>query len=197
MGTESPCPDHGGTSAKRKCKQCKKEYDRRYRQENRDKIAEQKRRYRQENRERIAKKDRRYYQKNRDKIAERSRRYNRENHEKITEQKRRYYQENRDEILEQHRHYYQENREKIAERKRRYYQENRDYFNTQMANHEAAKNRVSQYLATNSGKLWTPQEVAKMQRLRRQGLTNYEIAAELGRTYSAVRARIAEENARN
>lgn len=167
MGTESPCPDHGGTSAKRKCKQCKKEYDRRYRQENRDKIAEQKRRYRQENRERIAKKDRRYYQKNRDKIAERSRRYNRENHEKITEQKR------------------------------RYYQENRDYFNTQMANHEAAKNRVSQYLATNSGKLWTPQEVAKMQRLRRQGLTNYEIAAELGRTYSAVRARIAEENARN
>lgn len=96
---------------------------------------------------------------------------------------------------ESSRRYYEKNRDKIAEKNRRYQQENREYINAQVANREAAKNRASQYLAANSGKPWTPQEVAKMNRLRRQGLSQYEIATELGRTYRAVHQKITRENA--
>lgn len=182
MATESLCPDHGGTSVKSKCKQCKRERDRRYRQENREKIAER---------------NRRYYEENRDKELERGRRYRQENRDEIAEQNRRYRQENREKIAEKERRYREKNREKIAERHRRYYQENRSYIAAQAAKHGAVKNRASQYLATNKGKPWTPQEVAKMHRLQRQGLSRYEIANELGRTLNAVNYRITEENARH
>lgn len=137
MYREQPCPDHGGTGTKSMCPACHREKNRRY------------------------------------------------------------YQENRDKVLERNRRYRQENREKITEYQRRYHRENRDYIAVRRSNHTAAKNRASKYLATNSHKTWTPQEVAKMQRLRRQGLTRYEIAVELGRTYNAVNYRIAQENARN
>ena len=167
MTTESLCPDHGGVSVKSKCKQCKKEYNRRYYQENHDKVLERKRRY---------------YQENRDKIAEKNRRYRKENRDKIAEMECRYYQENRD---------------KIAEKNRRYYQENRDYLTAKSAAHIKGKNRASQHFATNSGKPWTPREVAKMHRLRRQGLTNYEVAVELGRSLASIERKINKENARN
>lgn len=152
MTDKQPCPDHGGTGAKRRCPECHRE------------------------------KKRRYYQENRDEILERNRRYREKNREKVLEGQRRYGRENRD---------------KIAEQNRRYYQENRDYRQSDNNRRHAAKNRASKYLATNSGKLWTPQEVAKMHRLRRQGLTNYEVAVELGRSLKSVIHRINQENARN
>ena len=167
VATESLCQDHGGTSVKSKCKQCKKEYDRRR------------------------------HRKNRDKILDRQRRYRRENREKITEQQRRHYKENRDKKREYNRRYYRENRDEIVERHCRYRQENRDYLDSQSVKYVAAKNRASQYLATNSGKPWTPQEAAKMHRLRRQGLTNYEVAVELGRSLKSVHMKIYRENARH
>lgn len=98
---------------------------------------------------------------------------------------------------ERSRRYREKNRDKIAEKNRRYRQENREYLTARGLEHRAAKNRASQYLATNSGKPWTPQEVAKMQRLRRQGLSRYEIATELGRTYNAVNRKLTQENVRN
>ena len=137
MSTELLCPEHGGTSVKSKCKQCRKE------------------------------------------------------------QQRRRYWENRDEILEKKRRYHQENRDKRLEYNRRYRKENRDYTIARDSKRAAAKNRASQYFATNSGKPWTPQEVAKMHRLHRQGLSNYEVAVELGRSYSAVIGKLAKENARH
>lgn len=167
VDTESLCPDHGGVSVKSKCKQCRKEYLRRYRQKNREKVLEQRRRHYRENREKVLEQQRRYRQENREKIAERERRYRREN------------------------------REKIAEYKRRYNQENWDYISGKNTERDATKNRTSQYFATNSHKPWTPQEVAKMHRLRRQGLTNYEVAVELGRSLKSVKHRITQENARN
>ena len=61
------------------CKECKKESNRRYREENRDKWREY---------------HRRYYPENRDKAIERSRRYREENRDKVLESNRRYYEEN-------------------------------------------------------------------------------------------------------
>ena len=85
------------------CKTCRNEYFTRYRQKNKDKIAE---------------KNSRYYQKNKDKIAEKGARYYQENKEKSAL----YYQENKDRFIL----YYQKNKEKIAEKGARYYQENKD-----------------------------------------------------------------------
>ena len=182
MPRNQPCPDHGGTGAKSKCPECHRESNRRYYEKNRDKVAES---------------NRRYYEKNRDKMLEYHRRYRQENRDEILEKKRRYYEKNRDKIAERNRRYHQKNREKLVEYGRRYYQENREYLIAQANKCETTKNLASQYFATNSGKPWTPQEVAKMHRLRLQGLTNYEVAVELGRSLNSVNGKIARENARN
>ena len=58
-----------------RCKKC----ERRYREENREAIAERERRYYEENREAIAERERRYYEENREAIAEQRRRYREEN----------------------------------------------------------------------------------------------------------------------
>ncbi|MEK4970667.1 hypothetical protein MKX29_23985 [Cytobacillus sp. FSL R7-0696] len=104
------------------CKGCESKRSRKYREENREKIAERNRKYREENREKIAESQRKYYEENREKIAERHSKYYEENRENIAK----YYEENRDKIAERMRKYYEENRDKIAEVKRKYYEENRD-----------------------------------------------------------------------
>ena len=182
MTDKRPCPDHGGAGTKHRCPTCNKEYQRRYYRKNREKVAEQQRHYREENREKVAEQQRRYREENREKNAEYQRRYRQENPEKKAETNRRYHERNR---------------EKIAECQRHYYQENRDYIISKTTQRRTAKNRASQHFATNSGKPWTPQEVAKMNRLRRQGLSNYEIAVELGRSLNAVTQKMHYENARN
>jgi len=60
---------------------CCKECERKYRQENKERIAEHKRKYRQENKERIAEHKRKYRQENKERIAEHKRKYRQENKE--------------------------------------------------------------------------------------------------------------------
>lgn len=60
------------------CKACKSERDRRYREANKEKVAEGKRRYREANRERQAELSRRHYEANREQIQRRSSKYLRE-----------------------------------------------------------------------------------------------------------------------
>jgi hypothetical protein len=73
---------------------------------------------------------RRYYQENKEKVGEYQRKYRKENkefREKAKEYKRWYDQENKDEVKEYKRRYYQENREKIAKKKKEWRQKNSDY----------------------------------------------------------------------
>ena len=60
------------------CKKCTVEYGRKYRAENKEKIAEIDRKYRAENKEKIAEIDRKYRAENKEKIAERNRKYQKE-----------------------------------------------------------------------------------------------------------------------
>ena len=106
----------GGLSSH--CKEC----ERKYRQENKERIAERDRKYQQENKERIAERDRKYYQENKESIAESIRKYYQENKESIAEKYRKYYQENKESIVEKTRKYRQENKEKT----RKYRQENKE-----------------------------------------------------------------------
>ena len=80
-------------------------------------IKEQKKeymkRYRQENRERIRAQRAEFYQENKERLAERSKKYRQENKERLAERRKKYWQENKERIRAQRAEFYQENRERI------------------------------------------------------------------------------------
>jgi hypothetical protein len=84
-------------------RQSKKEYDRAYRERNRERLRAQQRRYREQNRERIRVRQREHYDSNR---------------EQILAQQREYYDSNREQILGRRREYYDSNRERLRARRR-------------------------------------------------------------------------------
>ena len=130
---------------------------------------------------------RRYHEENRDKERERNRRYREENRDKERERKHRYREENRDKELDRHRRYYEENRDKERERKHRYREENRDIINQEKKIHHAQNTRISNLLASKKGVPYSPEEDALI--LADNGMTIYQKAIELGRTYQGVRIR--------
>ena len=74
------CRDQSSADGRKaRCRECRAEDKRRYREENRDKIAESDRRYREENRDKVLERQRRYRGGNRDKALEYKRQYREEN----------------------------------------------------------------------------------------------------------------------
>ena len=88
-----------------------------YRQDNKEKIAEQKKQYRQDNKEEIAEHKKQYYLNNIEKIAEHKKQYYLNNIEKIAEQMKQYQQDNKEKIAEHKKQYRQDNKDKIKARK--------------------------------------------------------------------------------
>ena len=154
------------------CKECGREYKRRYLEGNRDELREYHRRYREENRDKVRECQRRYYEENRDKRLEYDRRY---------------YEENRDKVREYKRRYHEENRDKVRECQRRYYEENRDIINQGHKMSYAQKTRTSNLLASKKGVPYSPEEDALI--LCDNGMTIYQKAIELGRTHWSVEKR--------
>ncbi|WP_072689343.1 hypothetical protein [Rhodococcus marinonascens] len=102
--SDKPIP-HGTTTGysryKCRCEGCKAAYvayKRRYREANREAIAERDRRYREANGEAIAERDRRYYEANREAVLERRHRYYEANREAIAERMRSYHKAAGDQI---------------------------------------------------------------------------------------------------
>ena len=85
----------------------RREYMRRYRERNKDKVAEQQRRYYERNKDKVAEQQRRYRERNKDKVAEQQRRYRERNKDKVAEQQRRYRERNKDKVAEQQRRHRQ------------------------------------------------------------------------------------------
>ena len=154
------------------CKECVREYKRRYLEENRDKERER---------------NRRYHEENRDKVRERKHHYYEENRDKVREYKRRYYEENGNKERERKHRYCEENRDKVRKCQRRYYEENRDIINQEKKIHHAQNTRISNLLASKKGAPYSPEEDALI--LANNGMTIYQKAIELGRTYHSVRMR--------
>ena len=154
------------------CKECVREYKRRYYEENRDKERER---------------NRRYHEESRDKVRERKHRYYEESRDKVREYKRRYHEENRDKVLEYKRRYHEENRDKRLESQRRYHEENRDILNQGNKIRQVQNTRTSNLLASKKGAPYSPEEDALI--LADNGMTIYQKAIELGRTYHSVRMR--------
>ena len=130
---------------------------------------------------------RRHYEENRDKERERNRRYREENRDKVRERHRRYREENRDKVLEYGLRYYEENRDKERERKHCYREENRDILNQGSKIRHAQKTRTSNLLASKKGAPYSPEEDALI--LADNGMTIYQKAIDLGRTYASVKVR--------
>ena len=94
------------------CKECRIEYQRQYRIENKDKIKL----YSIENKDKI----KQYY--NKDKIKQYYKQYYNENKDKIKQSKKQYYEENKDKIKQ----YYDQNKDKIKQYNKQYYDQNKD-----------------------------------------------------------------------
>ncbi|UXD79890.1 hypothetical protein 4Roscha1_00083 [Erwinia phage Roscha1] len=82
-----------------------KEYNKKYRKENKEAISEYKRKYRKENKEARSDYFKRWYQENKESLLE----YRRENKEAILEYKNKYREENRESLLEYQKNYRKEN----------------------------------------------------------------------------------------
>ncbi len=108
------------------CKKCVAEYQRKYNEANKDKLAEKKCKYREANKDKIAEKKRKYREANKDKIAEKSRKYYEANKDKIAESQRKYNEANKDKLAERGRKYREANKEKVAEYQRKYREANKD-----------------------------------------------------------------------
>ena len=106
---------------KRVAGRTKKEYNKEYREQNKDKIKE----YYENNKDKI--KD--YYENNKDKICDQKKEYKKLNKDKICEQKREYYQNNKDRICDRVKEYREQNKAKINEKKKEYYELNKDEMN--------------------------------------------------------------------
>ena len=104
------------------CKDCMKEYVKRYRKNNMEKVAE----YRKKNKEKLAKQQRKWREDNRERVVERGRKWREKNRESIAEKNRKYRENNRDKLAKQKAEYYQDNRERITKQKTEYYHANRE-----------------------------------------------------------------------
>lgn len=116
-----------------KCKSCvkeyqklnrdkKKEYDMKYYESNKDKIAKQGEEYRQNNRDKIIDSSRKYYECNKDKIAKQGKEYRKNNKERINEYQKNYYEINKELKNE----YYENNKERINKNTQKYYKNNKN-----------------------------------------------------------------------
>jgi hypothetical protein len=119
------------------CKHCKREANRKYREENKekikldkqiyyeqnkDKINQERKRERTVNREAVRQKEKDYWLKNKDKKAEKDRKY-RENHEEQCKEKSRKYREtHKEEIKLKKQKDYENHKQKVLEKSRKYRQ---------------------------------------------------------------------------
>lgn len=87
-------------------KAAKREANKQYYQNNKEKILEQRAEYRQTNKEKIAEYNAEYRQNNKDKIAERNAEYRQNNKEHIAEYNAEYRQNNKEKIAEYNAEYY-------------------------------------------------------------------------------------------
>jgi len=76
----------------------KKEYNKQYREDNKDKIKDNKKQYYENNKDKI--KEKQYYEDNKDKILEKKKNYHKNNKDKINEKKKNYYEDNKNKINE-------------------------------------------------------------------------------------------------
>lgn len=105
-----------------KCKECTKQYDKKYREENKNKLSEQSKQYYEDNKERINEYQKQYRENNKEIIKKRGKQYRENNKDKLKQ----YREENRDKINERQKQYAIDNAEHIKKYKKEYAIKNKD-----------------------------------------------------------------------
>jgi len=81
------------------------------------------RKYYEENREKVLEQVKRYMKANKERIAEYKKKYRKENKERIVEYKKKYRMENKEFIVESNKKYREANKENIEQKSKRFYEE--------------------------------------------------------------------------
>jgi len=109
------------------CKECDNKRQKKWRQENKNKIREYQKKYHQENRDKELDRKKKYRQENKNKLREYHKKYHQENRDKELDRKKKYYRENREKELDRKKKYYRENKERYRKYNKKHRQENTEY----------------------------------------------------------------------
>ena len=115
-----------------------KEYNKKYREENKEKIKERSKKYREENKEKMREYKKKYNEENKEKVEEWRKKYYQENKEKIKE----YNEENKEKIKARRKKYREENKEKLREYNKKYNEENKERYMASTTKHRAKKKNI-------------------------------------------------------
>ena len=144
---------HGKYGFKSKCKKCKKRYDKKHYEENKEYYTEHRKEYYEEHKEHYLELRKEYYEEHKEEILEYNRNYyeehkehyeeyRRENKEKYQERSRKHYEDNKEKYQEKHRQHYQEHKEYYAEYRKQHYKENPHiYFNARNKRRQLEENQ--------------------------------------------------------
>ena len=119
-----------------------KEYCDNYIENNREKIKEYKARHYQKNKEKLAEKQKIYREINKVKVKESKKEYNIKNREKLAEKNKIYYNENKNLLNENNKIYREKNKEKISA-------QNKEKITCEICNTEITKCNYSKHIKTN------------------------------------------------
>jgi len=105
-----------------KCKEARAKYQKKWREENKEKIAIQKKEYHLENQEKISLDGKQYYLKNKEMINLKNKEYKLKNRERLAIKNKEYALKNKEKISIRRKEHYLKNKEKIQKYKKEYNQ---------------------------------------------------------------------------
>ena len=108
------------------CKECQKEYGKKYRENNKEHCAEYNKKYYEENKEKCNESMKKYREENKEYCVEKAKKYYEENKEHCDENSKKYYEENKEHCAERGKKYRENNKEKCVEYTKKYYEENKE-----------------------------------------------------------------------
>lgn len=103
------------------CKECQKQF----REENKEKINQQRSIYRKENKDKIRESAKKHYINNREKRIKQNKQWALDNIEKLTQYKKDYYQENKEYLTNKNRTYFNKNKDQLLIQQKEYYNKNK------------------------------------------------------------------------
>ena len=136
------------------CKKCRREYKKKYRESNKERIREKKKQDYNKNREQILEQRKQHYSENKEKIIIYQKKYYTENREQILEKQKEYRINHKEEISERNKQY----RQKNPERRKKYYKNNKEQENKRSKeyrenNKERISKRMKKYYKNNKEKI--------------------------------------------
>lgn len=108
------------------CKQCQTEYNKQYREKNKDRLKEKYKQYRIENKDTIKAKKKEYYQENRNEILEKCTEYRKDHKEKIAARDKKYAQKHKEKIQQYQKEYRDSHKLSNSEYQKQYRMDNKE-----------------------------------------------------------------------